>query len=481
MARRNWLGWIPRLWANWLTLLGSVIASVAGLAIALFLLLDLVAPGKNAYTESFLILGLPMLFIFGLLLIPIGLWMDRRRRPLQPSPIEAAFQTALHDHVTRNRILFVAVATLVNVVLVGYAAESSIHYMDSPKFCGTACHSVMQPQWDAYRRSPHAKVDCVECHIGSSSYIKAKLNGVGQMWKLTTHTYHTPITMPVGKLLSSKQTCERCHSSVYVGNRLELYSHFAADQKNTQTVNALMLHIGGPNPGTGKYEGAHWHTNPDVEIRYEYLDEEREKIGKIDVYEKHALVASFVPPGSTGKALGERTMDCVDCHNRPTHVFDGSPKAAIDRALATGLLSVKVPFVAQMGAELLARSTVPRQGTEAFFRRELTESYHRAHPEIAVTGVDLDASAKGLANLYLLNVYPAMKLGWGTYRSNLSHQGDGNVGCFRCHDGTHVAKASDGTNKTLGQACDSCHEPIATGSAPAKLDDTVQLALPTSE
>jgi hypothetical protein len=135
---------MPRLWANWLTLLGAVIASVAGVAVGVFVLVDLIAPGKNGYAGTLVIVALPLMFVFGLLLIPVGLWMDRRHRPALPSPVEAAFQAALHDRGARNRIVFVAVVTLVNVGLVGYGAQSSMRYMDSPKFCGGTCHPVMQ-------------------------------------------------------------------------------------------------------------------------------------------------------------------------------------------------------------------------------------------------------------------------------------------------------------------------------------------------
>jgi hypothetical protein len=282
--------------------------------------------------------------------------------------------------------------------------------------------------------------------------------------------------MPVEKLLSSQQTCERCHSQRYFGNRLKLYPHFKADEHNSPAFNAFMLHVGGPSPRTGKYEGAHWHANPELEIRYQYLDEKREQIGRVDVREKGGLVASFLPPGAPKKALGERRMDCVDCHNRPTHVFDASPAAAIDRALDVGRLSAKVPFIAKVGATLLLRPEVPRAEAEAFFRRELA-----AHPELQLGGHQLDAPARALADLYRLNVYPEMKLAWGTYRSNLSHEGGDNVGCFRCHDKQHTARLADGTTRTLGQDCDSCHERIAMGEDPAKLEDTLRLALPKSE
>lgn len=482
MSRWSLQRLLPRLWANWITLLGSVIAVVAAMTVGLFLLIDLIAPIKNAYTGGLVMVALPMLAAVGLLLVVAGLWIDRRRARRHGAPpraVENAFAMALEDRSARNRVIFAAAVTLAIVGAVGWAAQGSMRFMDSPQFCGRSCHTVMQPQWDAFRRSPHAHVECVSCHIGSSSYLNAKVNGVGQMWKVATRSYHKPVTMPVERLLSSKQTCEHCHSARWVGNRLKLYPHFQPDRDNTPAFNALMLHVGGPNPRTGKWDGMHWHANPDVEVRYQFLDEKRDKIGTIDVYAQRQRVASYVLPGATGKVLGVRTMDCVDCHNRPTHVFDASPKAAIDRALGAGMLSAKVPFLAQVGAALLARADAPRDGAEAFFRREIVESYRREHPDVALVGHQADAPAKVLAELYRLNVYPALALGWGVYRSQLEH-GDGteSVGCFRCHDNTHEARLADGSKKTLGQDCDSCHERIAVDEDPAKLDATSKLALP---
>jgi nitrate/TMAO reductase-like tetraheme cytochrome c subunit len=466
---------IPRLWANWITLLGTVVATVAGTALALFLALDLIAPGKNAYTGGFVILVLPFLFVIGLTLIAIGLWVERRRaRRAGERPVDAAFvrafEAAWRDGGARRRILFVAAVTVLNVVLLGYAGQSSIEYMDSPKFCGTSCHTVMQPEWNAYQRSPHARVACVECHVGAgtASYVKAKANGVHQLWALATDTYHRPVPTPVTRLRGSEDTCEKCHSQRYIGNKFKLYPHYKPD--NTPAFNALLLHVGGANPRDGRYEGIHAHTNPELRIEYEYLDLKRAKIGNIRVYERGALKAEYRPPGAPQPALGARTMDCTDCHNRATHVFDASPAAAVDRALASGRLSAKLPGVAGIAAGLLARADVPRADAEPFFRRAL------ATVAAAAPAPLLDETARALAELYRLNVYPEMKLGWGTYRSNLTHaEGQG---CFRCHDKEHARKLPDGTEQVLSQDCDGCHERVAIGEDPKTLDDTMQLLLP---
>jgi hypothetical protein len=347
------------------------------------------------------------------------------------------------------------------------AAKSSVEYMDSPKFCGGACHAVMQPEWSAYQKSPHANINCDECHIagGMGSYVKAKVNGIGQMWKLFSNTYHRPIPTPVAHL--SSETCTRCHSKKQIGDRLKIYPHFKPDKDNSPAYNVFVLHVGGDD------HGIHRHARRD--IRYQFLDEKRNKIGNITVRENDKMVAEFVAPGAPAKIAGERRMDCVDCHNRPTHVFDASPKAAIDLALADGRLDAKIPFVAQIGGELLLRPD-GRSG-EKMFRNALADAFRQR--QIAVSGSDLDRTARVLAEIYRVNVYPELNLGWGTYRSNLGHDGD--TGCFRCHDNQHVAKLADGTTRTLSQDCDSCHERVAADEDPKNFDDTTKLLLPKKD
>ena len=345
------------MWTNWITLLGSALATVSGVAILVLFAIELSGGDRaNVYTNSFLLLLLPFGFALGLLLIPIGLVIDRRgkrKAGLEPGShdaIQAAFATALRDRKARRRVLFVLAVTCVNIFLFAFAGHKSVAYMDSPKFCGTTCHTVMQPEWEAYNRSPHSRVACVQCHIGpgASWAVKSKINGLSQVWKVATKTYHSPVPTPVEHLRPSRDTCEQCHwPAKFGGSKLKLFPHYKADDKNTPQFNAILLHIGGENPRTKKYEGIHWHVNADNQVRYEYLDRERTRIGKITVLSKGEVVSTYELPGKHDKAVGERVMDCVDCHNRPTHITDITPKDAVDRALYSGGLDPKVPFLAK--------------------------------------------------------------------------------------------------------------------------------------
>jgi len=476
---------LPRLTANWITLLGSVIAATSGFAILVLLIIEIFTSRANPYLSVFVVVLLPAMFALGLLLIPIGLYVDRRRGRGPGDALQLAFETVLKDRTARRRLLFFALATIINVALISIAGQKTISYIDSAKFCGTTCHPALQPEWDAWNRSPHSNVACVECHIGPGaiSEAKAKWNGLHELYSFLTSKYDRPIVADADQLLPAKQTCEQCHAPKrFWPDRIKMFPHYTLDKDNTPKFNAMLLHIGGLNPRTQQYEGIHWHANPDNEVKFEFLDSERTKIGRITVFTKGRIVAEYLPAGTPQKALGVRTMDCIDCHNRPTHIFAETPKQAIDRALYLGALDAKMPFIAQVSVELLSQTSQPREGAEERFRTALAAAYQKEHPEVKPDPAKLTEAASLLARIYLNNVYPAMNLGWNAHRSNLGHHAEGvnNPGCFRCHDREREATQADGRKKKLGQECDTCHTGLAFDADPDKFDDTLAAMVPAA-
>lgn len=478
---------LPRLWSNWITLLGSVLTTVSGVTLLLQQVMSLAVAERNPYAGVVLLLTMPFVFVAGLILIPIGLWLERRREARLPpgqsgrSSVEQAFQVALSDRATRNRLLFVAVATVVNVLLFGFGTEKAVHYMDSPRFCGTTCHTVMEPEWDSYNDFRHSRVPCVECHIGpgTSWFVRSKINGLKQVWGVMTGDYHRPVPSPVEHLRPSRDTCEQCHwPEKFTGNKLRVYPHYKDDKDNTPAFNAMILRVGGRNPQTGKYEGIHWHVSQNAEVRYQVLDDKRTKVGRIQVFESGKLVSEYAPPAKLKDlpVRSERSIDCVDCHNRATHVFDHNPASAVDRAMYAGELDPKVPWLAQVSAQLLARQDLSREGAEAYFRKAIEDTYAKDHADSKPAPDQLDRSAKALAGLWRHNNYPAMKITWGTHKSHVGHRGEGDevIGCYRCHDDEHEKKLPDGTTQTLGQSCEQCHEPLANEEDPAKFDESLK-------
>ena len=473
---------LPRLWSNWITLLGAVLTSCSGLAIVLFLVIEVVSSGGNPYASSVFLLVLPFLFLFGLLVIPLGLFVDRRARAkagaaFVPNPVIEAFRTAFNQSAARQTILFVAGATVVNVIVFGAGGQQVMHHMDSAQFCGTTCH-VMQPEWTGYQGSKHSRVACVQCHIGpgASWAVRSKINGLKQVWGVMAGSYDRPIPTPVEHLRPSRDTCEQCHwPEKFTGNKLRVFPHFKDDAANTPAYNVLMVRVGGRDEKTRKYEGIHWHVSDAAEVRYEVLDAARSKVGRITVLDHGQVVSEYLPTHNDRAlpVLGVRTMDCVDCHNRPTHVFDESPAAAVDRAMSAGQLDVKLPYLVKVAREILQTKDVGADA-ESQFRTALEERYRAVYPDAKPAAGALDQAAKTLAVLYNRNVYLKMNVSWGTYKSRIGHKHEGDkgdeVGCFRCHDGEHEKVSPSGTRETLSHSCERCHETIVAGEDPSTLE-----------
>lgn len=477
--------WIPRFWHSKLSTFGVAMTTLSGLLLIGAIAAEFAVGGLNVYATALLFMIVPIFFIGGLILIPVGLWLRRRSEAKgDRMPPDGSVREILRKPRVRRTLIVLGSATIVNVIIVGLVGTKAVAYMETPEFCGTLCHSVMEPEYAAYQRSPHSRVSCVDCHIGpgASWAVKSKLDGLRQVWHTMLGDYNRPIHAPVHHLRPARDTCEQCHQpDKFHGNKLLARVHYQEDEENSQLMNVLVLRVGGANVLTGAYEGIHTHVSADTEIRYEALDEKREKIGRIKVFKDGALLREYLPPGegAVAEAREVRTMDCVDCHNRPTHQYDGSPARAMDIGFDLGLLDRKTPWLRKVGLPILAREDRSREGLEAVFSKELTEAYAKDHPDVELKPEQVQNAAAGLAELYRRNVWPRMKIGWDTYPTHIGHAGESADirGCFRCHDEKH--KTSDG--KVLSQDCSLCHEQLADEEAPADLDEGVRAMLFGSE
>ena len=478
---RALVAFIPRLWSNWITLFGTVLASVSGITLLAALAIDLTSTGLNAYAASILFLVIPAFFALGLVVIPVGLLLERRRggQPPAPESLEAAIGRALQSPVVRRRVAFVLVMTTVNVLIFTTVTYHGVTFMESPKFCGTTCHSVMQPEYDAYNHSPHSRVACVECHIGggAEATFKAKLNGLHQVWGVLTGRFDRPIKTPVHNLRPATETCGHCHQAArQSGERISFRVHFKSDAANTPQVTGLMFHLGGFDAKTGSWSGIHAHASDRATLRYEVLDDKRETIGRIQKVEDGKVIKEWLPPKELrGRpAQSVRTMDCTDCHNRATHVYDGTVDAAVEKALTDGRLDRKVPWLRQEAAAALAHATPARAQAELELRAALAAAYTRDHAAATPPAATLDEAAKGLAALYLRNVYPDLNLTWNNYASRMGHggpdPGNSKAECFRCHAGDRQTA----TGEDLPAKCELCHDTIVKDELPADLPDEIK-------
>jgi hypothetical protein len=479
---------LPRFWTNWITLLGTVLATVSGSIIVFSLAIMAVAGEANQYAMALAVLVMPGLFIFGLVLIALGFIYEshrkKGRRDLGPvdQAFRQAFKLAVEDRRTRGMIIFVSIISLLNIIIIAGVGHTALGYMDTPQFCGTLCHHVMQPEYDSYLESPHSRVKCVQCHIGPGAdwAVKAKIDGLRQVWGVMTGSYSRPIPSPVHALRPARDTCEQCHwPAKFHGNRVSFAVHFEDDEENTPSITALMLRIGGKAPKTGEFHGIHWHVSPHMEVRFEALDDKREKVGKVQVYKDGELETEYVPPKYDDSEVREvRTMDCVDCHNRPTHVYDQTPQLAVDRAFFSGMIDRTVPFMHEAAVTTLkaAGSSVERDKAETHFATALADFYKKHYPDQVPDDEILAKAAAGLSALYHLNIYPALNLTWETHPNHLGHLGEeqDKRGCFRCHNDEHESK--DG--KAISMDCEVCHEFLEEEVTPDELPDNLRALLP---
>lgn len=448
-----------RLIRSPISVAGMVLTTVSAAVFLVVFLADLFGLHTNPYIGLLFFLILPTVFLIGLVLIPVGAWVERRRRAQGKAPTLTQWPR-IDLNVPSQRRIAVAVFTLsvANVIIVSLAAYRGVEYMDSVEFCGQVCHKVMQPEAVAYQDGPHSRVACVECHIGpgATSFAQAKVSGLRQLVGVVRGNYSRPIPAPVEAVRSATEICEQCHwSEKDHGDKVRRVAEYGDDEANTENVTTLKVHVGGGSPRLGSPAGIHWHMSVENTVEYIATDAKRQTIPYVKFTDAKGNVREYFAQGVTPEQLasGERRrMDCLDCHNRPAHQIAASAERAVDQAISRGLIARTVPFVRREAVKAL-KAEYPTQDAAVsaisasmldFYRTQQSAAFQTMRP-------DIDSAVAATTNIYKKNVFPEMKVGFGTYPSNIGHIDS--PGCFRCHDDEH--KAKDG--KAIGQDCESCH------------------------
>lgn len=437
-------------------LAGVIITTVAAVAFLTLLVAELFGLFNNPYAGLVIFIAVPAIFVFGLLLIPIGIRLQRRALARDPStPLDWPVIDLRQSRV-RGIVVGVAAITVVNATIVLIASQGALHYMESPEFCGQTCHTQMHPQFTAWQNTSHAEVACVQCHVGEGAraLVHSKLAGTRQLWHVITGNFPRPIPASQAEMRPAIETCGRCHSPMLGhGMRTRTIREYAEDETNTETATTLALHVGGPNEKTASGRAIHWHADPRIRVEYVTTDADRQNIPFVRTINEKGETKEYVVEGTTPEALAAgttRTMDCIDCHNAAAHRISPTAEQAVNRAMASGRISPAVPFVRRDAVTLLKSD----YGDEAAAMTAI-ESGLRAASTSSPAKVDEHALSQAIAatqQLYRANVFPVMKVTWGVYADNLGHTTS--LGCFRCHDGSHVAR--DGS--AINADCSTCHD-----------------------
>ena len=467
---RDWSLPIYFLGQNPITLAGAVIATSAALTTIAFWFYEIFLPGPpHPYIGILVFLTLPAIFVLGLLLIPLGIWL-RHRTLRRTGQLPAVFPAIdLRLPVVRRTLEWVVMATGLNLLILGTASYRGVAYLDSSNFCGTTCH-VMLPEDTAYHVSPHANVACVNCHIGPGLpwMVRAKVNGLRQVAMVAFHSFPRPIASPVKDLRPASQTCEQCHwPGRFAGDRLLVRTSYTADEKNTPQTDVVMLKVGGKN-GQGA-TGIHGHHLADsARIRYISTDPQRQTIAAVYYTDDKGKTTEFISTDAkpTQKQLDQgehRVMDCLDCHNRPAHIAE-LPESAVDKQMSLGRISADLPYIKKKAVEVLKVDYSTRDIAQQSITGEINKFYQTNYPEIDRAQHALVQQSGGeVAAIYLRNIFPDMRVTWGTHPNNLGHIDS--PGCFRCHDGSHTS--ADG--QTITNDCSACHQIIASGENNPKI------------
>jgi hypothetical protein len=467
---------LPPSFYNGLTLAGGGLAGTSLGLIAFLALLEAFTPESHPYVGIIAFVILPVFLFLGLLLGVFGV-VRQVRRGRRGLPLSTQLpRLDLNDARHRRALLFVAAGSMLFLVLSAFGTFQAYEYTESNAFCGGACHAVMHPEYTAYRESPHARVRCVECHIGSGArwFVRSKLSGAYQVYSVLFDRYPRPIPTPIESLRPSRETCEQCHWPEYFFHeKLVVRDYYLSDDANTHVQLHLLMKIGGADPGSGRASGIHWHMNLANEVRYFATDERRQQIpwvrvrGKDGVEKTYVDATSGFSPADVVEA-DVRRLDCIDCHNRPTHRYH-PPAERVNLALSQGRMDPTLAGVKAAAVQALEQPYASSEAALEGISAALWGFYREQHPELAASRGDAVAAAVAeTQRIYQSNYFPSMGVSWKAFPDNRGHVWAS--GCFRCHDGNHVSE--DGS--VISRDCGVCHtllsEQTAGGSERVSLE-----------
>jgi hypothetical protein len=457
----------PRLVHNWVSSAGIVLAGLSALVILFFLILNILSAKLNPYSGILVYLVLPAALIIGLILVPAGMFVEWRKRQLTGLITYQKWPDIdLNNPRHRNAAVIFLLGTLLFMLMSSVGLYQAYQYTESVSFCGLICHAVMKPEYTAYQDSPHARVRCVDCHIGPGAdwYAKSKLSGLYQVYAVLANVYPRPIPTPITNLRPAQETCETCHwPRAFFSAKLRRFVHYRYDPSNSPWPVTLLVKIGGGSPGKSLTTGIHWHMNIAVRVEYIARDWRRQDIpwirvtdratGRVTLYQdrERPLTRSEIAEAKP------RLMDCMDCHNRPSHDYK-SPDAAIDIAILTGQIDAGLPEIKKTAVQAMVGRYASDQDARKGIAGSIADFYRRNYPAVPEQKEGkLRDAILAVQSAYERNIFPFMKAAWSDYPNDIGHFTF--PGCMRCHDGKHASVS--GT--IIPNDCRTCHIIIAQG------------------
>ena len=450
----------PTLFRNYLSFAGALIVIAAVVSIVLLFFIELSDTTANPYLGILTYIILPAFLALGLLVILAGMLIERRRRRRQPASQIAPFpKIDLNEARQRRWAITLLALSFIFVCASAFGSYRAYEYTESVEFCGQACHNVMKPEAVAFAATSHARIRCVDCHVGhgAESYARSKLSGARQLFALVAGNFSRPIETPVHNMRPANQTCEQCHwPTKFYGAQLKTFNHYAYDEQNSLRQMRMLINVGGGDPSNGPVAGIHWHMNLANEISFIATDNQRQVIPWIRVKDRNGNVTEYYdrsrPLSAAQIATAEkRRMDCIDCHNRPAHTYL-PPDVAVDQSLAAGRLDPSLPYLKRQTVEALNKPYATEDEAVKTIAASLAGFYRTNYGALYAQKSDSVRQAVGeTQRIYNTYFFPEMKTDWSTHPNNIGHLYSS--GCFRCHDGEHVSN----TGKVIRNDCNICH------------------------
>ena len=457
----------PDLFYNPISMTGAIIASVTFGAIVILMVIDAVWNTLPPYFGIVTYILFPSILVLGLIVIPVGALLERKHfKKASEEGVPPMPKIDFNDPRQRRVFFIFSTGTLLLMVFTAIGSYRAFDFTESVTFCGQVCHKVMNPEYTTYLHSPHARVACVQCHVGpgASWYVKSKLSGAYQVYSVLFDKYPRPIPTPIRNLRPARETCEQCHwPQSFVGERRVTKAFYLEDSSNTRWNLDMLIRIGKSTSGETQQPAVHWHVTHTVEFLP--TDSSSQTIPWVRVVNANGKTETFTTsdnpftPDSI-KHLQVKTMDCMDCHNRPTHVIK-SPGDAVNDALASGSINPSLPWIKQTAVNALVPHYTNTKDALDSIALYVESFYSSKYPTVVATqDSDIKSAVASIQEIYRENFFPYMRVDWRAYPTDIGHQEY--PGCFRCHDGNH--KSADG--QVIPHSCETCHVILAQGEKP---------------
>ena len=454
---------LPSVFYNAITMAGAGLSGLSLLLIVFLIAIEQLGDEHSPYMGIVAFVVLPAFLVVGMLAIAFGAFRQRRRRQLGLETTRRLPQIDLNDSATLRATAIIGGGTIIFLMLTAFGSFKAYEYTDNDQFCGTVCHEVMKPEYTAYQESPHARVGCVQCHIGPGAewFVRSKLSGAYQLYSVAFQKFSRPIETPVHNLRPSRDTCEKCHwPAHFSGEKMVVNDYYASEEGNDHWRLSMLMRIGGGGGGVAPAHGSHWHVSDDVEVTYIATDHKRENIPwvKLRLADGTEKIFRDTEAGLDDSELEgheTRLMDCIDCHNRPSHHYN-PPAMLVNNALSRGLIADDLPNIKGLLVELMEAEYATEDEALAAIADGLRAHYEENYPEVASGRADdVTAAIERAQFLFRTNIFPEMKTDWRSVPDHIGHLTTN--GCFRCHNGTH--ETEDG--EVISRDCNLCHAIVA--------------------